>query len=84
VRVFERKGKISIREVPRPEPSCGQALIRMTLTTICGTDVHILRGEYPVEDGLSVGHEPVGVIAALGPGVTGYEIGDRVARRSTC
>lgn len=76
--VFERKGRISIREVPRPEPGYGQALIRVTLTTICGTDVHILRGEYPVKDGLIVGHEPVGVIAALGPGVTGYEIGDRV------
>jgi len=76
--VFERKGRISIREVPRPGPGYGQALIRVTLTTICGTDVHILRGEYPVKDGLIVGHEPVGVIAALGPGVTGYEIGDRV------
>jgi alcohol dehydrogenase len=64
--------------VPRPEPGVGQALIRVTLTTICGTDVHILRGEYPVKEGLIVGHEPVGVIAALGPGVTGYEIGDRV------
>ena len=76
--VFERQGRISIREVPRPEPGYGEALIRVTLTTICGTDVHILRGEYPVKDGLIVGHEPVGVIAALGPGVTGYEIGDRV------
>ncbi len=76
--VFERKGKISIREVPRPEPGYGEALVRVTLTTICGTDVHILRGEYPVKDGLIVGHEPVGVIAALGAGVTGYEIGDRV------
>lgn len=76
--VFETKGRISIREVPRPEPGYGQALIRVTLTTICGTDVHILRGEYPVKEGLIVGHEPVGVIAALGPGVTGYEIGDRV------
>jgi alcohol dehydrogenase len=50
----------------------------VTLTTICGTDVHILKGEYPVKPGLIVGHEPVGVIAELGPGVVGYEIGDRV------
>jgi alcohol dehydrogenase len=76
--VFETKGRIAIREVPRPEPGYGQALIKVTLTTICGTDVHILRGEYPVKGGLIVGHEPVGVIAALGPGVTGYELGDRV------
>jgi alcohol dehydrogenase len=76
--VFERKGKISIREVPRPEPGPGQAVIRVTLTTICGTDVHILRGEYPVKQGLVVGHEPVGVVESVGIGVKGYEPGDRV------
>jgi len=76
--VFQQKGKIGIREVPCPEPGVGQALIRVTTTTICGTDVHILKGEYPVREGLVVGHEPVGVIAALGPGVEGYSLGDRV------
>jgi alcohol dehydrogenase len=76
--VFQGKGKIAIREVPRPEPAVGQALVRVTLTTICGTDVHILKGEYPVREGLTVGHEPVGVIEALGPGVSGYALGDRV------
>ena len=76
--VFEGKGKIRIREVPLPVPKVGEALIRVTLTTICGTDVHILKGEYPVKDGLIVGHEPVGVVEALGPGVTGYSPGDRV------
>jgi alcohol dehydrogenase len=48
------------------------------LTTICGTDLHIVRGEYPVRPGLVIGHEPVGVIEELGDGVTGYKIGDRV------
>ncbi len=76
--VFGGKGQIAIREVPRPQPGVGQALVRVTLTTICGTDVHILKGEYPVRDGLIVGHEPVGVIEALGPGVVGYQVGDRV------
>ena len=76
--VFEQKGKISIREVPRPSPGPGEALIRVTLTTICGTDVHILRGEYPVKNGLVVGHEPVGVVEAVGVGVTGYAPGERV------
>jgi alcohol dehydrogenase len=76
--VFQSKGKISIREVPRPEPGPGQALIRVTLTTICGTDVHILRGEYPVAPGLIVGHEPVGVVESVGVGVHGYSAGDRV------
>jgi threonine dehydrogenase-like Zn-dependent dehydrogenase len=76
--VFQGKGKIWLREVPRPRPDVGQALIKVTLTTICGTDVHILKGEYPVRQGLIVGHEPVGVIEELGPGVVGYQKGDRV------
>jgi alcohol dehydrogenase len=76
--VFLGKGKIGLREVPRPEPGVGQALARVTLTTICGTDVHILKGEYPVREGLVVGHEPVGVVEAVGAGVTGYQRGDRV------
>ena len=45
----------------RSTRSCG-----ITTTTICGTDVHILKGEYPVESGLTIGHEPVGVIEKLG------------------
>ena len=53
-------------------------MIRITLTTICGTDLHILRGEYPVKPGLVIGHEPVGVIEELGEGLSGYKIGDRV------
>src|SRR5690606_20357410 len=56
----------------------GEALIKITTTTICGTDIHILKGEYPVEPGRIIGHEPVGVIAELGQGVSGYEIGQRV------
>jgi threonine dehydrogenase-like Zn-dependent dehydrogenase len=52
--------------------------MRVTLTTICGTDLHIVRGEYPVASGLTIGHEPVGVIEELGEGVTGYAVGDRV------
>jgi alcohol dehydrogenase len=76
--VFHGPGDIRVDEVARPKPGPGEAVIRVTLTTICGTDVHILKGEYPVKPGLIVGHEPVGVIAELGAGVVGYEIGDRV------
>src|ERR1043166_2158515 len=76
--VFRGPNKIGIEEVPRPSAGVGEAVIRITLTTICGTDLHILRGEYPVKPGLVIGHEPVGVITELGEGVTGYEIGDRV------
>jgi alcohol dehydrogenase len=76
--VFQGKGRIGLREVPRPAPGVGEALIKVTLTTICGTDVHILKGEYPVREGLVVGHEPVGIIAALGAGLAGFAVGDRV------
>ena len=76
--VFRGVGDFGIQEVPRPHAGVGEAVIRVTLTTICGTDLHIVRGEYPVQPGLVIGHEPVGVIEELGPGVTGYEVGDRV------
>jgi alcohol dehydrogenase len=76
--IFRGVNDIGIEEVERPSASYGEAVIRVTLTTICGTDLHILRGEYPVRPGLVIGHEPVGVIEELGPGVTGYNIGDRV------
>jgi threonine dehydrogenase-like Zn-dependent dehydrogenase len=76
--VFHGPGDIRVDEVPRPHAGADEAVIRVTTTTICGTDVHIVKGEYPVRPGLVIGHEPVGVIEELGPGVTGYEIGQRV------
>jgi len=76
--VFLEKGKIALREKPIPDVGPLDALVRITTTTICGTDVHILKGEYPVEKGLTVGHEPVGVIEKLGSAVAGYEEGQRV------
>src|SRR6185295_6150466 len=76
--VFRGKNKIEIAEIDKPRAGAGEAVIRVTLTTICGTDLHIVRGEYPVAPGLVIGHEPVGVIEELGEGVSGYEIGDRV------
>src|ERR1043166_9966978 len=76
--VFHGPNDIRVEEVPRPRAGAGEAVIRITLTTICGTDLHILRGEYPVKRGLVIGHEPVGVIEELGDGVTGYQIGERV------
>jgi alcohol dehydrogenase len=77
--VFKGKDRIALEEVPRPRAGAGEAVIRVTATTICGTDVHIVRGEYPVKPGLILGHEPVGVIEELGSGLeTDYTVGDRV------
>lgn len=76
--VFRGTNRFNIEEVEKPRAGAGEAVIRVTLTTICGTDLHIVRGEYPVKPGLIIGHEPVGVIEELGSGIVGYEIGDRV------
>lgn len=76
--VFVEPGRIALDEKPIPQPGPLDALVRVTTTTICGTDVHILKGEYPVARGLTVGHEPVGVIEKLGSAVRGYQEGQRV------
>lgn len=76
--VFIAPGRIALDEKPVPAVGPGEALIRITTTTICGTDVHILKGEYPVAPGRIIGHEPVGVIDTLGAGVTGFSIEQRV------
>ncbi|WP_112873280.1 NAD(P)-dependent alcohol dehydrogenase [Paracoccus endophyticus] len=76
--VFVDKGRIVLDEKPVPSPGPLDAVIRITTTTICGTDVHIMKGEYPVERGLTIGHEPVGIIEKLGAAVRGFREGQRV------
>jgi alcohol dehydrogenase len=76
--VFVGPGRIELDDKPVPNVGPLDALVRITTTTICGTDVHILKGEYPVKQGLTVGHEPVGVIEKLGSAVVGYKEGQRV------
>jgi threonine dehydrogenase-like Zn-dependent dehydrogenase len=76
--VFIEPGRIELGDKPIPEVGPLDALMRVTTTTICGTDVHILKGEYPVRRGLTIGHEPVGVIEKLGSSVQGFQEGQRV------
>jgi threonine dehydrogenase-like Zn-dependent dehydrogenase len=82
--VFIEPGRIELADKPLPDVGANDALVRITTTTICGTDVHILKGEYPVARGLTVGHEPVGVIEKLGSAVTGYQEGQRVIAGAIC
>jgi len=77
--VFRGPNDIRIEDVPKPEPGPGEVVVKVTLSTICGTDIHILSGGYPVRPGLIIGHEFVGRIDSLGAGVTGFAPGDRVA-----
>jgi threonine dehydrogenase-like Zn-dependent dehydrogenase len=82
--IFVEPGRIELSDKPIPDVGPNDALVRITTTTICGTDVHILKGEYPVARGLTVGHEPVGVIEKLGSAVQGYREGQRVIAGAIC
>jgi alcohol dehydrogenase len=82
--VFVEPGRIVLDDKPIPDVGSNDALIRLTTTTICGTDIHILKGEYPIARGLTVGHEPVGVVEKLGANVRGYVEGQRVIAGAIC
>lgn len=77
--IFHGPNDIRIEDVPKPEPGAGEVVVKVTLSTICGTDIHILSGGYPVKPGLIIGHEFVGRIDSVGAGVTGFNPGERVA-----
>jgi alcohol dehydrogenase len=77
-RVFDSSGQFLIGERPIRKAGPGEAVVKVRLTTIGGTDIHLLRGEYTVKPGLTVNHEAVGIIRQLGADVTGYTIGQRV------
>jgi alcohol dehydrogenase len=76
--VFWSPGRFQLEEKPIPKAGPDEAVVKVRLTTICGTDIHIVRGEYPVPPGLTMGHEAVGIIHELGSAVTGYVAGQRV------
>eukprot|EP00727_Mastigamoeba_balamuthi_P000154 m51a1_g10135 putative nadp-dependent alcohol dehydrogenase (387) ;mRNA; f:27484-29241 len=75
--VFQEKGRVEVVTKPVPLPGPCEALMKVTCTTICGTDVHILKGEYTVPKGRTLGHEPVGVIVAVGSAVSTVRVGGR-------
>lgn len=71
---------LSIEEVPVPMPGAGQILVRVVASGVCHTDLHAADGDWPVKPTLPFipGHEGVGVVAAVGSGVTNLKEGDRV------
>jgi propanol-preferring alcohol dehydrogenase len=71
---------LTIEDLPVPTPGPGQVLIRLVASGVCHTDVHAADGDWPVKPTLPFipGHEGVGDVVALGRGVTGLDIGDRV------
>jgi alcohol dehydrogenase len=78
--VYRGPGKIEWTEKPKPtiqEPT--DAIVKITTTTICGTDLHILKGDVPaVVEGRTLGHEGVGIVEAVGSAVNNFKVGDRV------
>lgn len=71
-------GRVELARIDLPDPGPGQALVRTTLATLCGSDLHI-RDDFPeVPAGMPMGHEGVGVVEAVGPGVSRFKPGDRV------
>lgn len=78
--VYHGPGKRAWEDVPRPElQDPADAIVRVTAVTICGTDLHILKGDVPeVEPGRILGHEAVGVVEQVGASVTSVKPGDRV------
>ncbi len=71
-------GNVEIQEIPEPKPGPGEVLIEVKAAGICGTDIHIWKDEYKSVPPMVMGHEGSGVIAALGEGVEGLSVGDRV------
>jgi alcohol dehydrogenase len=78
--VYHGPGKRAWEDKPRPTIQApGDAIVRMTTSTICGTDLHILKGDLPsVTDGRVLGHEGIGVVEEVGTGVSEFHIGDKV------
>jgi len=77
--VFRGEGVVEVVEAPEPTPEDdGDAIVRVGLAGICGTDLHVLHGAIPMEPGSILGHEAVGVVDSVGAGVRGVSVGDRV------
>lgn len=77
--VFEGAGKpFSVREFPLTQPGVGEALLRLRVSGVCGTDVHIHRGRLGQPSPLIIGHEFIGEIADIDPANTEFKVGDRV------
>jgi L-iditol 2-dehydrogenase len=76
---FIEVGRMDVGGVPDPEPARGEVVVQVAAAGICGTDRHILKGEFPSRPPVVLGHEFAGTVVALGEGVTTHRVGDLVA-----
>jgi len=76
---FRAEGEVKMADVPKPRIAAStDALIRITLGAVCGSDLHILHGHTPMNEGAVLGHEFVGLVEEVGPEVKRFKPGDRV------
>src|SRR5258708_21937340 len=78
--VYHGPGKMALEDRPMPKITAAtDAIVKITKTTICGTDLHILKGDVATcQPGRILGHEGVGIVDKIGPGVTAFSPGDKV------
>ncbi len=83
--VYHGPGKYAWEDKPRPAiQDPGDAIVRITTTTICGTDLHILKGDLPaVTDGRILGHEGIGVVEQVGTGSRSFTLETRSSFRAS-
>lgn len=78
--VWEEKGKVSVQERPIHQPKSDEVLIKVNACGLCGTDLHIVSGEFTgALPGVVIGHECSGTIMEIGSEVKAFQVGDRVA-----
>jgi glutathione-independent formaldehyde dehydrogenase len=78
--VYKAPFQVAVEEVPEPRIEApGDAIIKVTTTNICGSDLHMYEGRTGVEQGKILGHENMGIVSETGPGVTWFRAGDRVS-----
>ena len=75
---LEAVGSITLRDIAKPVPGPDDLLVRIEACGVCGTDRHLFHGEFPCRPPVTPGHEFSGIIEAVGAGVSGFSIGDRV------
>ncbi|WP_027134605.1 zinc-dependent alcohol dehydrogenase family protein [Geminicoccus roseus] len=75
---LESIGNLFVREVPKPTPGPDDLLVRVEACGICGTDRHLLHGEFPSTPNTTLGHEFCGIVEARGSAVQGFEVGARI------
>ncbi len=75
---LEAVGRLFTREVAKPAPGPDDLLVRVEASGICGTDRHLFHGEFPCRPPVTLGHEFSGIIEAMGTGVSGFALRDRI------